>query len=304
MRIRYETEKKDNEINLLSKENELKEIRIKNATRERAFYIAITLSFLSLSVLLLLLYYNRKQTNKLLKEKNEELKVLNSTKDKFISILAHDLKNPFSAFLNISSALNNDFDVIDNDNKKKYINKLHQAVLQLNSLLKNMLEWAVLQRKSSLPDVENLNLFEITDFIIHTLSDFALEKNVKIENTIPTDIQVCANRSYLITILNNLVTNAIKFSKPENQISISASVNIKLATVFVEDNGIGIAPGDIDKLFRIEIDTHTIGKSDGKGTGMGLILCKELIEKMNGKIWVESTQGKGSRFIFTIPLSS
>jgi signal transduction histidine kinase len=304
MRIRYETEKKDNEIKILSTENELKEIRIKNAKRERFFYITIALSFLALSVLLLNLYFNRKRTAKLLEGKNEELKVLNSTKDKFISILAHDLKNPLAAFLNITSALDDGFDEIDDNNKKKYIKKLHQSVVQLNSLLKNMLEWAVIKHKSTVTSVEKLNLYEIVEYVYQTLSDFASEHLLKIENTISGEIHVCANRAYLIAILNNLVTNAIKFSVPGKKISISANINSNLATVFVEDNGIGIAPGDIDKLFRIDIDTHTIGQSEGKGTGMGLILCKELIEKMNGRIWVESKLGEGTRFIFTLPLGS
>jgi len=304
MRIKYESEKKDNEIKLLNQEKRISEIKIRNAKRESFFYIIIALTLLSLLALLFWLYSIRKRNSKVLEEKNEELKVLNNTKDKFISILAHDLKNPFSAFLNITSALSNDYDEISDEDKKQYLGQLHQSARQISGLLNNMLEWAVIQNKSKNVLSEIVNLHEIAENVTQTLSSFAIEHGSILVNAIPDDVFVFANRAYLLVVLNNLVTNAVKFSKGENQVNISANINENHVIICVADKGIGLSPEDIDKLFRIDIDTHTIGDSERKGTGMGLILCKELIDKMNGEIRVESSPGEGSKFIFTLPLNS
>jgi signal transduction histidine kinase/tetratricopeptide (TPR) repeat protein len=304
MRIKYETEKKDNEIKLLNQEKKINEIRIKNAKRERFFYIIIAITLFVLSMLLYRLNSNRRRSNEVLEEKNEELKILNSTKDKFISILAHDLKNPFSAFLNITNALSIDFDDIDNEDKKKLIDQLNRSAQQLNNLLKNMLEWAVIQLKDTLISKEDLNLNEIAEDVKKMLANFITEKNAIIQNSIPSGLIVSTNRSYLVAIFNNLITNAIKFSQGKNPIDISAKASNGQVIVSVEDKGIGIAPDDIEKLFKMDIDTQTIGKPEGKGTGMGLILCKEFIKKLNGDIWVESTLGEGSFFNFSLPLNS
>jgi len=269
MRIKYETKKKEDEIALLSKENELNEIRINHARKEKAMFILIAFSLLILSGLLYILYTIRKRTNKLLKEKNKELHLLNSTKDKFISILAHDLKNPFSAFLNISETLHNEFDEIDMERKKKYIERIYEASKQINNLLKNILQWAVIQNNPRKIETTLLNLHETTNEVCRTLAPYIQEHNVQVENFIPPGIQVYANRTFLITILNNLITNAVKFSENGNPVQVSASADKRAACVTVTDQGIGIAPQDIEKLFRMDIDTHTIGTSKEKGSGMG-----------------------------------
>lgn len=303
LRIRYETEKNENEIKILSQANELNEIKIRNAKRARTTYIIIATSFLVLSVLLYMLYYNRKRTGNLLQEKNIELYELNTTKDKFISILAHDLKNPFSAFINIVRTLNDDYEKIDTCEKKDYIAKLYKSAEQLNSLLKNMLKWASIKHKSTNSQLVPIKLRENANVVINALSGFANEYNCNITNNIPDNINVLGNASFLTAVFNNLITNAIKFSKEDCCIHLNAVVNNSYAEISVKDNGIGISQSDINKLFRIDINTHTIGSSHGKGTGMGLILCKELISKMDGVIWAKSVFGKGSVFIFTLPLT-
>ncbi|TVR72016.1 MAG: hypothetical protein EA408_08060 [Marinilabiliales bacterium] len=301
MRVRYESEKKENEISLLSQENELARIRIENARMGRIFLIVIALSFLLLSALLLRLYYNRKRTSRLLEEKNRELAELNSTKDKFISILAHDLKNPFSAFLNITSALERGFDSIDEEERKEWIEQLQQSALQLNNLLKNMLEWALLKHDTAKTGVETLDLASVAGEAVAALYCFIGEHRSEVVNEIPADTRVRANRTYLCSLINNLVTNAVKFSGNGHPVTIRASSNGNRVMVTVEDRGLGIAPEDVTKLFRIDVDARAIGNPEGKGTGMGLIICRELVERMDGEIWAESEPGRGSRFIFTLP---
>jgi signal transduction histidine kinase len=304
MRVKYETEKKENEIQLLSRENELKEIQISNEKKEKFLFVIIAIAAIVLSAMLLFLFYNRHQTDKILKIKNEELRDLNATKDKFISILAHDLKNPFSAFLNISTVLKNEYDTIDDNSKQKYISTIYQSALRINSLLKNMLEWAVIKHNTTKINIERINVFRTVNYVIDTLAFFIAENNANVRNTVHENIYVYANNAYLTTIFNNLITNAVKFSDIHNTVTINAVTNNDKAIISVTDNGIGIAPADIEKIFRLDIDTGTIGKANHgkKGTGMGLILCKELIEKMNGDIHIESEPGKGSKIIFTLPI--
>ena len=301
---RYQTEKKEHEIELLSQENRLKEITISSARRQRNLYILIAFSLLALSSTLYLMFVNRKRMGKLLEEKNKELLELNITKDKFISILAHDLKNPFSSFTNIASALHDDFDQIDTNDQKHLVEQLHKSAIQVNTLLKNMLEWASIKNKSSTVELSRLNLKEIADEVAGSLTSFAHNLGLEIIVKVPDDIHVSANRTFTSSLLNNLLTNALKFSPEETKVTLSARIEDGNAIVVVEDKGIGIAEDDIEKLFRLEVDTRTIGKSEGKGTGLGLILCKELIERMNGRIWVESELGNGSKFFFSLPLYS
>ncbi len=301
MRVRYESEKKENEISLLSHENEMAMMRIENARKERIYLGVIALSFLLLSAMLLRLYFSRKRTARLLEAKNRELAELNSTKDKFISILAHDLKNPFSAFLNITSALERGFDTIDEEEKREWIEQLQLSAIQLNNLLKNMLEWAVLKHDTVRTDTEELILADVAGEAVGALDSFIAEFNSGVLTDIPSDIVVRANRTYLNSVLNNLITNAVKFSSNGHPVILHASANGNRVIVTVEDKGSGISPGDVEKLFRIDVDARSIGGPQGKGTGMGLIICRELVERMDGEIWAESEPGRGSKFIFTLP---
>ncbi len=302
MNIRYETEKKESEIKLLNSENQIINLKVNKATRERNLYIIIAFSFFILSGLIYKLYYNRKKTEKILATKNKDLKFLNTTKDKFISILAHDLKNPISAFGNIAETLETDFDKLDNEKKKTCIQQLNRSSKQLNTLLKNMLEWALIKNKHSETEIDKLDVRHISEEAIKSISSLSSGKNINIINSIPSGIIVNANKLYAVSVFNNLVTNAVKFSKNNSPVVVSATKNDKEVIISVEDKGIGISEDDIKKLFRIDVDASTIGRAEEKGTGMGLILSKEFIDKMNGKIWIKSKPGEGSTFFFTLPL--
>ena len=301
MRFRFETEKKDNEIALLFSEKELREVKIEQQKKEKLFFFIIAAVLLVLSALLYFLYYSRKKTALILEKKNNELNLLNSTKDKFVSILAHDLKNPFSAFVNISATLNNDYSEISEEDKKKLVSRLSQSASHVNDLLKNMLDWAVIKHKTIETEKAVYGLRGLIEESHSSISSFIDERKAAVRNIVSDDISVYANKAYVQSVLINLITNGIKFSNNQD-VLITADTDNGFAKVIVEDKGVGLSSDDIDKLFRIDVDASTIGKPDGKGTGMGLILCKELIAKIGGKIWAESTPGKGSKFIFTLPL--
>lgn len=301
IKTRYQTEKKQQEIELLNQAKALNEIKLQNARKERVYFAIISFSFLALSVMLYYLYAGRKKTNALLATKNDELNKLISTKDKFISILAHDLKNPFAAFVSISSSLHLDYDKISDTDKKKFLGKINKSAHQLNSYLKNLLDWAVVQKNTTDVEMQILELHEVVEEVKDSLSGFAEELGLKVENKVPENTKVFANKSYLVAILNNLISNALKFSDKEKPIQVGVRFLNGHTEVNILDYGVGIAPGDIPKLFRIDVNTKSIYAPKGKGSGMGLILCKELVERLNGKIEAESEPGKGSKFIFTLP---
>jgi len=302
METRYQTEKKEKEIELLNRDKELQNLKINKTRRERNTFI-VSVIILSVFVLLLYkLYNNRKKVALITKEKNKELENSNKTKDKFISILAHDLKSPFASFLNIARALNNDFDKIDNDDKRKFIQKINKSAEEINKLLNNILQWAVVKRGSSKPETYQVNIYDVAEESVNSLKCFIEENNVEIDNNISKDIVAIANKGYLAVIINNLITNAVKFSSDSKLVKIYSKVEKDFAVITVEDYGIGMDIEDTNKLFRIDVDTVKIGNSGQKGTGMGLLLCKELIENMKGKIWVESEKNIGSKFSFSIPV--
>ena len=287
---------------MLRKEKEISDIKIKNSQKEKLFFTVSAFALIAVSFSLFILYNNKKRTGKILQEKNEQLNKLNYTKDKFISILAHDLKNPFAGFVRITDALKNNYNNIDNSKKIRYIETINNSAKNLNYLLNNMLRWAVIQNDKADINLSEINIYEIFAETKNILSDFAQQNNTEILSQIPEDTIVLADKSFILIMLNNLITNAIKFSDKNKPIFVSVKKNNKSVQISVKDNGIGIAQKDIKKLFSLDESPKKIGTHKNKGTGMGLILCKEITEKMNGKIWVESELGKGSEFIFTLPV--
>jgi signal transduction histidine kinase len=294
--VMYDTEKKDFEITRLNQEKEIQTIQIKKARQQRLFFVALAIAMLLVAVSLYFLFQNRKKTSRILDAKNKELNILNSTKDRFISILAHDLKNPFSAFANITTAVNDNFDDLDKTEHKYYIEELNQSALRMNTMLKNMLEWATIQMKPVYATLEPINLNETAQQMVESLRGFAQTRSVGLHNEIPETLQAMGNQGAINTVLNNLITNAIKFSAPGGEVKLGGAIREKAVEITVTDQGVGMTDEDISKLFRIDKDTRSIGKAEGKGTGLGLILCKELMDKMGGEIGVESKIGIGTTF--------
>jgi signal transduction histidine kinase/Tfp pilus assembly protein PilF len=294
MQEKYQSLEKEKTIEKLEFENEIADNEIKRRKNQILFSF-LGLILITISLLLVYSRYRLKHSlNKALELKNNELAVLNATKDKFVSILAHDLKNPFSAFANITSSLNRKFDQIEKTDQKYYIEELDRSALHLNKLLKNMLDWASAQMKPKFQTLDNIELNKLVSNMSESLEGFAKTRDITFINHVPPNIVVKANEGALNTILNNLITNAVKFSPIGNRVEIDAKTNKNKVNITVTDFGVGIAPEDIGKLFRIDVDSRSIGTPEGKGTGLGLILCKELAEKMNGQLSVESTLGKGT----------
>jgi signal transduction histidine kinase len=279
--------------------------------RQRILKYAFSAGFLFMSLLVLVTYGSfriKKRANRLLAEQKQEIKdqrdklhELNVTKDKFFSIIAHDLKNPFSALIGFSKIMVTEFENFEKEQIKDFLASVHQTSQNTYNLLENLLEWAKTQTGKIQWNPEKVELSSVAGSEIDFLKRNAHNKNIRLQNEIDQKIQVLADKNMLHTVFRNLISNAIKFTPLGGQVVVhSQQVNGFIETR-VRDTGIGIAKTDIEKLFRIDVHFSTNGTHNEKGTGLGLILCKEFIEKNGGKIWAESKEGNGSIFAFTLP---
>ena len=237
------------------------------------------------------------------KETEKQLIELNATKDKFFSIIAHDLRNPFVALMGLSELLLLKYDKIGEEERKKRIKLIFESAGLTYNLLENLLTWAMAKSGSMVFKPSKVALHEVICSAIQLLSASAGHKSIELISEKDNKCFVHADPHMLDTILRSLISNAIKFTPKHGQIWIGHQpvVSENSIEVFIQDTGVGIQDDHHDDLFRIDKNTTTKGTDNEKGSGLGLILCKELVEKHGGKIWVKSTWGKGSRFSFTIP---
>lgn len=239
-----------------------------------------------------------------LKNSEANLKESNITKDKFFSIVAHDLKSPFNAMLGLSDMLVNKYDKFNSAKQKKIITEINKSIKNTYKLLENLLLWSRSQRGVIEFNPKNNNTQLLINEAIESLNQSAINKSISIELKIQHNKIINADRNMLSAILRNLVSNAIKFTPKNGNIIIEmSSVNDNEETftkICVKDNGVGILQKEQLKLFKVSENISTPGTDNETGTGLGLILCKEFVEKHNGKIWIESKVGKGSSFCFTL----
>ncbi len=236
---------------------------------------------------------------------HEELMRLNATKDKFISIVSHDLRTPFTSILGFTDLLLND-DSLSESERKQYIKFIRESAQTMLSLVNSFLDWTRLQTGRVQFEPERTNVSEIIRQAVNALSGVAMQKSIRIYNLVNDDIYLFVDKNLISQVFYNLISNAIKFTKENGKIEVTAYPNSSFTYyVFsVKDNGIGIKPENLNKLFTVDSKFSTEGTLGEKGSGLGLSLVKEIIEKHNGKIWVESQYRKGSNFQFSLPSSS
>jgi len=237
-----------------------------------------------------------------LKEKENILIELNATKDKFFSIIAHDLKNPFNSLLGFSEMLENNAFTYPPEKIKKFAKNMHNSAKHAYTLLENLLEWARLQTGAIKPKMEKVNVSELIYEVKLLCESIAKSKQIYLQKQEFFTDSIDLDREMIKTVLRNLITNAIKFTFPKGTITIKSEKVENDILFTISDTGIGIEQKHIDKLFRIDSKLSKKGTAEESGTGLGLILCKEFIDKHKGKIWVESEFGLGSSFIFSLPL--
>ena len=242
-----------------------------------------------------------KKTEQELQSINEELHKVNAEKDKFFSIIAHDLRSPFNSILGFSNILLEKTKQEDLENIKIFARIINNSSQRAVNLLSNLLLWSLTQTGRMNFNPEYFDLGESVDEIIQLCSDIAFQKLITLSNELPKQIPVYGDKAMIDTIIRNLVSNALKFTERGGSIHISAERRPNDVKVWVIDTGVGISQQIIEKIFTIDSNCSTPDTQGEKGTGLGLVLCKELIEKHGGTLEIESEPGKGSTFHFTIP---
>jgi PAS domain S-box-containing protein len=245
---------------------------------------------------------DRKQAEEKIKHKNEQLIQANAEKDKFFSIISHDLRGPFNGFLGLSKLLAEDLQRFTPEDIKKIAGSMRDSATNLFSLLENLLEWSRLQRGITSFKPESFLLMPMIDDIMHTVMDSANKKEIEISYEIQADLEVFADEYMLASTIRNLASNAVKFTLKGGKVTIAAkSVPGHSVEISIRDTGIGMNHEMVHDLFRLDVQTNRRGTENEPSSGLGLLLCKDFVEKHGGKLWVESEEGKGSVFYFTIP---
>ena len=244
------------------------------------------------------------EQNHLITLQNKELKELNKTKDKFFSIIGHDLGNHFNIIVGFSEVLLSGLGKMNQEKVETHIRNIHNSSKQAHDLLGNLLTWARVQRNAILFEPENFNVNEKIHELVVFHEEAALNKNLLIDVFSKQKIRINADVNMFATVFRNLLANAIKFTPNDGEISIHTKLQVDFCEIIIRDSGIGIAKESIEKIFRIDSNVSTKGTEGEKGTGLGLILCKEFVEKHGGQIWAKSKLGSGSEFCFTLPLKS
>ncbi|MFA5329678.1 MAG: tetratricopeptide repeat-containing sensor histidine kinase [Prolixibacteraceae bacterium] len=307
---KYETEKKNNQITLLEKENQHQEdqIRIQHAQRNYLFLIIILVSGI-LAIFIYFFYYYKK-VNKLLKiqrkriltqknkisEQNSKLQKSINTQNKLFSIIAHDLRSPLASIFNISSLIGFYIEDENYGALENTVEMMNQKTDQILELTDNLLSWARSQMESLQPLFIALSINEIFNECLELYRPIARDKNITIEYLEQPDLLIWADRNMVKTICRNLINNAVKFTHKNGLIKVRYEANVQFVRISIRDSGIGMDKARLDSLFEIGHEKNARGTSGEKSTGLGLSVCKEFIDALNGKIWVESEEGVGSEF--------
>ncbi len=243
---------------------------------------------------------NRKQADAVIQQQNKELKALNNTKDKFFSIIAHDLKSPFNTLLGLTELLAENLHVYDINTTETIVESLNSTTQQTYKLLENLLDWSRNQQnRIDFNPIKN-DISSISAEIISLLKPTADKKNISLILETKAPNFASADTYMVNAVIRNLISNAIKFTRENGSIKINTKKQDSMVLISISDNGVGIKPDNVNKLFRIDTNISQQGTSGEKGTGLGLILCKEFVEKHGGNIWVKSEVGIGSTFYFTL----
>ncbi|MBK7027825.1 MAG: HAMP domain-containing histidine kinase [Bacteroidales bacterium] len=237
----------------------------------------------------------------LIEQRTVKLTEVVATNTKFISIIAHDLRSPFNSIIGILEILKDSLGEYDINEIEKYINMVSESANRTLNLLDNLLVWTISQNKEKNFNPIKINLHELLDDELINNETYAVQKRISITHSIKQDIFINADMQMIRTILRNLIGNAIKFTSPGGEISITAKENQHFVQISVKDTGIGISPAEQAQLFKGTSIHSTTGTNSEQGMGLGLMLCKEFVELHGGSIKVESKPGIGSTFKFTMP---
>ncbi len=307
LRAELDLNEKQIEINILQKNSEIKDLQINRQKNQTRFLIIGMGLLIAVFVLTLIYSKTRKKANELLQlmnqqiyDQHEELKQVNDTKDKFLSIIGHDLRNPIGAFKDVISQLADYPEMFSEELRTQILNELRVEAESTYFLLDNLLSWAKSQKSSIKFEPEKVDLHASINNNILLNSRFSEGKKIILASSLNGNQFVYADQNMVNLILRNLISNSVKFTPEHGQVEVSTADHGEFVEISIVDNGVGIAPSDIPRLFENENHISTFGTNHEKGSGLGLLLCKEFVDKNGGRIWVDSKVGKGSTFSFTL----
>ncbi len=295
LQVKYESAQKENEITKLKAAKRIQNYELNKERNFRNFLLISSVLFILFGLAIFYAY-------KVKADANEKLKWLNSTKDVFFSLISHDLKNPFHSIIAFSDMVIKDYEYLSDEEKILSLKEINKAAKSSNELLDNLLSWSMSQRGMIPITPQAINLKSLADKAIELLKPAATRKNITIENRIPENLQVYADQNTISTVIRNLLTNSVKFTREKGVVVVSAKKIGNQVEVDISDSGIGIKQEELERLFQLDAIATSYGTAKEKGTGIGLILCKEFIDKNGGRIWAESEVGKGSHFKFVLPV--
>jgi signal transduction histidine kinase len=241
------------------------------------------------------------EENKQLKQSKDQLQEFVETKDKFISIIAHDLRSPFNSIIGFLELLRTKYDEFSDSERKEHITLIAENANSTLNHLEKLLEWAKSQTGKMAFQPIKQKLMPIIDSVMETLSTAIIHKNLHLKIHGPQDIEIFADPNMLFSVFQNLISNAIKYSRPEGTIELHVREIENQIEIVVSDDGIGMSQETMNRLFKVGEDISNPGTHNEKGSGLGLILCKDFVERHGGSLVVKSEQGKGSQFGIKIP---
>ncbi|MCP4214214.1 MAG: sensor histidine kinase [bacterium] len=307
LQVLFETEKKEREIDSLKQKEALKDLQMEKEQKQKKLLAGLLLLTLLLAVAIFLAYRLKIKANKEITSRkqqvdllNKQLEESNTAKDRFFSIIGHDLKNPLGALTGLAELLLVEFDDLKDEEMKDFLKDIHHSSEAVHDLLENLLLWA----RSQTEGLEfRPSVIDIEDISRHCLAFLRVdvkEKRLQVEVNVEGKATAYADENMVRTVIRNLLSNAVKFSFPEGRITITAQEENDWLTVTIRDTGTGIPAARLDTLFRVDVHQSTPGTANETGTGLGLILCNEFIRMNSGTIDVQSEEGNGSSFSFRL----
>jgi signal transduction histidine kinase/ligand-binding sensor domain-containing protein/membrane-bound lytic murein transglycosylase MltF len=242
-----------------------------------------------------------KERTKQLESINKELSEINASQNRFFTIISQDLRNPFSAVMGLADLLNSYYDMLDDQEKKNYIDEIHNTVDLLNKILENLHQLSGIQNDRLGAEPSLFQLLDVIQEQVQVFENSAQAKQISIKNKVGKDVKIFADANLLMILIEKLLSNAIKYSHPESCVTITANEDEDRTDLFVMDEGVGISQEHLDKVFNMEHYHFTPGTANEKGTGLGLLICKEIVNKNDGRITIKSEKDKGTKIIVNLP---
>ena len=306
-----ELERQSSELKILNKERMISSLQLKSESLRHRFLISVII-FIAIALLLLYLRFQlAKKTQRKIEAqshdiqiKNQKLEELNATKDRFFSIISHDLRGPISSLVSLAKMLQENLSSYDSTQLKNYIDAIYDSSDQTHKLLNDLLSWATMQLRDTEPTPTPCSVIDITSSAIKHLHILANEKNIFIDNMTNKDLCIYVDKNMINTVIRNLLANAIKFTPTNGRINIFNEINKNDVTIHIKDFGVGMSEEDQKNIFHIDKIISRKGTDGETGTGLGITLCKDLIEKNGSELNLISKLGKGSDFFFTLPINN